>query len=87
MEDYKYSEAFKTEAVRQIVELGHPIHRVAGRLKVPYELLEQWLENSGLNPKVEQMEDVNAIYQENLQLKRQLRELKKERDALKQLLG
>ena len=87
MEDYKYSEAFKAEAVRQIVELGHPIHRVAERLKVPYELLAQWLENSGLNPKAEQTDEVNSIFQENLQLKRQLQELLKERDALKQLLG
>ena len=77
MEDYKYSEAFEAEAVRQMVELGHPIHQVAERLKVPYKLLVQWLENSGLNPSAEQTDEVNAIYQENLQLKRQLQELKK----------
>ena len=87
MEDYKYSEAFKAEVVRQMVELGHPIHRLAERLKVPYELLAEWLESSELIPEIEKTDEVNAIYQENLQLKRQLKEIQKERDALKQLIA
>ena len=86
MDDYKYSEAFKTEVVRQIVELGHPIQRVAERLKVPYEQLSRWLEVAALKPKIEQTDVADAVHQENLRLKRELQEITKERDLLKQLL-
>jgi transposase len=43
MSNKSYTEEFKIEAVRQIVERGHPVAEVSSRLGVSQHSLYQWI--------------------------------------------
>lgn len=46
MSGKRYSEAFKIEAVKQVVERGHSVSSVATRLDIPHSLYP-WIKKYG----------------------------------------
>ncbi len=81
MSTKRYTDEFKIEAVRQIVEYGRPVAEVAERLGVSVHCLYGWRRQHGqgeVGRRVEQ--DQNA---EVRRLKTELRRVTEERDILK----
>ena len=81
MSTKRYTDEFKIEAVRQIVEYGRPVAEVAERLGVSVHSLYGWRRQHGqgeVGRRVEQ--DQNA---EVRRLKAELRRVTEERDILK----
>ncbi len=84
MSTKRYTDEFKIEAVRQIVEYGRPVAEVAERLGVSIHSLYGWKRQHGkgdVGRHVEQ--DQNA---EVRRLKAELRRVTEERDILKKVL-
>ena len=82
MKRTKYTTEFKAEAVKQIIEKGHPAPEVSSRLGVPVGLLYTWtrkLKGSDEKP----IEDIKALQAEMTKLKAELRRTTEERDILK----
>ena len=81
MSTKRYTDEFKIEAVRQVVEYGRPVAEVAERLGVSVHSLYGWRRQHGqgeVGRRVEQ--DQNA---EVRRLKAELRRVTEERDILK----
>jgi len=77
----RYTDEFKTEAVRQVVEHGRPVVEVAERLGVTTHSLYAWKRQLGKSDVVRRVElDQNA---EVRRLKAELRRVTEERDILK----
>jgi transposase len=77
----RYTDEFKTEAVRQVVEHGRPVAEVAERLGVTAYSLYLWKRQLGKSDVVRRVEqDQNA---EVRRLKAELRRVTEERDILK----
>ena len=77
----RYTDEFKIEAVRQIVEYGRPVAEVAERLGVSVHSLYGWRRQQGKSAVVHRVEsDQNA---EVRRLKAELRRVTEERDILK----
>ena len=52
MNQKRFPEEFKIEAVRQIVERGHPVAEVSARLGVSTHSLYKWIEEQQIPPSV-----------------------------------
>ncbi len=80
----KYTEEFKTEAVRLVREAGKPIAQVARELGISATLLYRW---NGEEHKAESLgwtrTALKAEREELIRLRRENETLKKERDFLK----
>jgi transposase len=85
----RYSVEFKANAVRLANESEKPIAEVARDLGVPYQTLYQWVSNAG---NAERRASVNSstrggapesAEEEARRLRRELEEVKRERDFLK----
>ncbi len=77
----RYTDEFKIEAVRQVVEYGRPVVEVAERLGVTVHSLYAWKRQQGKGPVVRRVElDQSA---EVRRLKAELRRVTEERDILK----
>ena len=78
----RYTAEFKTEAVRQVIERGHPVREVAETLGVSAWSLHQWvrLHREGKVPGKPALDDQAA---EIRRLKAELRRVTEERDILK----
>lgn len=77
----RYTDEFKIEAVRQVVEYGRPVVEVAERLGVTAHSLYAWKRQQGKGPVVRRVElDQSA---EVRRLKAELRRVTEERDILK----
>jgi transposase len=74
----QYSQAFRNEAVRQVVDLGHPVEEVSKRLGISSEALKLWLEEFH-NPLLTQVEnfELQSLREENARLKEENARLKK----------
>ena len=82
MSTKRYTDEFKIEAVRQIVEYGRPVAEVAERLGVSVHSLYGWRRQHGLGEVGRRVEvDQNA---EVRRLKAELRRVTEERDILKE---
>ena len=82
MKRTQYTAEFKAEAVKQIIEKGHPAPEVSSRLGVPVGLLYTWARKyKGSDDKP--IEDVKALQAEMTKLKAELRRTTEERDILK----
>jgi len=76
----RYTEEFKTEAVRQVVERGYSVGEVAGRLGISSKSLYKWRNDlHGVKPQRNQMDHQAEI----VKLKAQLKRVEEERDILK----
>ncbi len=82
----KYSNEFKVEAVRQVVEQGRPVAEVAKGLGIHENLLHGWkrkltANGSVLPPKGEK--SILDLEQENRELRKELEKVKMDREILK----
>lgn len=82
MSSKRYTQEFKHEAVRQVIEHGHPVAEVAARLGTTTHSLYAWLKHYG-EGSPEQQATLSAQAQENRRLKAELRRVTEERDILK----
>jgi transposase len=77
----RYTEEFKTEAVRQVVDRGYPVDEVAGRLGISAKSLYKW--RSDLYGTKQQRNQTTDHHAEIVRLKAQLKRVEEERDILK----
>ena len=77
----RYTEEFKIEAVKQVVERGHRVAEVAERLGVSGHSLYNWIKRYD-KPVEQRQEDVD-LQAENRRLKAELKRVSEERDILK----
>jgi putative transposase len=81
MSEKRYTEEFKIEAVRQVVERGHSIVEVASRLGTTTHSLYAWKNKYGANSGEHQAKIAEQV--EIRQLKKELKRVTEERDILK----
>lgn len=81
-----YAEEFKREAVKLVTEQGMGVTQVARDLDVSFDTLHRWLREarSATNPATT---DDGVSNQEIARLKREVEQLRMERDILKKALG
>ena len=80
----KYTEEFKTEAVRLVREVGKPISQVARDLGISANLLYRWrAEEHSARSRGTTRVALKADAEELARLRRELDTLRKERDFLK----
>jgi transposase len=77
----RYTEEFKSEAVKQVTERGHPATEVAARLGVSSHSLYQWAKRYSALPAERQKTDDQQV--EMKRLKAELKRVTEERDILK----
>ena len=81
MSRVRYTEEFKIEAVKQVVNRGHRVADVAIRLGISSHSLYQWIK---LHSKPAETRQQDADLQaENRRLKAELKRVSEERDILK----
>jgi len=81
MSGKRYTEEFKVEAVKQVIDRGYPVSSVAKRLGVTTKSIHDWVSRSG-NPSSERNQLVTQ-QQEIKALKSELKRVIDERDILK----
>lgn len=81
MKGKRYSEEFKSEAIRQVVERGYPVADVAGRIGVSTHSLYKWVRAA--RPASEEESELAKARLENQKLRAENRRLQEERDILK----
>ena len=82
MKQQSYTEEFKEEAVRQVIERGYTVADVSKRLGVSAQSLYKWVKASSLSDD-QQEKELLEVRRENLRLKAELRRIEEERDILK----
>ena len=83
MSNQRFSPEFKDEAVRQVVDRGHPVAEVAERLGVSAHSLYKWVKAIKPDKTDEQAAALIEALSEVLKLKAQLKRAEEERDVLK----
>lgn len=83
MSNKRYTEEFKAEALKQVLERGYPVREVASRLGVTDYSLYAWLKKAREKDKSEELTDYEKVRLENLRLKAELKRVEEERDILK----
>ena len=83
MSNNRYPEEFRTEAVKQIIDRGYSVQEVSQRLGVSTHSRYKWLKAPGRWGDKAQGEEIDAVRQENLRLKGELKRAEEERDVLK----
>ena len=81
MNQKRFPEEFKIEAVRQIVERGHPVAEVSARLGVSTHSLYKWIREADQPAEVRHGQLSQA--EELRRLKSELKRVTEERDILK----
>ena len=81
MSQKKYPEEFKIEAVRKIVQRGHPMAEVAARLGVSPFSLYRWVRQQQMP--AGQRQELSAQVEEVRRLKVELKRVTEEHDILK----
>jgi len=79
----RYTPEFKDEAVRQVIERGHPVTQVAARLGVLSHSLHKWVSAVRPSKEEERSDDLLESKKEVLRLRAELRRVEEERDILK----
>lgn len=83
MSSKRYTEEFKAEALKQILERGYPVQEVSERLGVSCHSLYAWLKKARGNDKSKETSDLEKVRLENARLKAELKRVEEERDILK----
>jgi len=79
-----YTDEFKAEAVKQIMEEGHTVLEVSKATGVSDASLYNWLKKAGWDTgETKEQRKISDIEAENKKLKAEVRKLKMERDILK----
>lgn len=83
MSNQRFAPEFKDEAVRQVVERGHPVSEVSQRLGVSAHSLYKWVKAVKPNKAEQHASELLEAKSEILKLRAQLRRTEEERDILK----
>ncbi len=83
MGQQRYTPEFKDEAVRQVMERGHPVVEVAGRLGVSTHSLYKWVRAIRPTKDEERSTELLETRKEVLKLRAEFRHVQEERDILK----
>ena len=83
MQRAKYTSEFKEEAVRQVIDKGHPVVDVAKRLGISDQLLYKWVKKFKDTNQPVAIDDMKSMQAELNRLKAELRRTTEERDILK----
>jgi transposase len=83
MSSQRYSPEFKDEAVRQVIERGHPVAEVAKGLGVSAHRLYKWVKGVKPSKTDQHASELVEAKGEILRLRAQLRRTEEERDILK----
>lgn len=81
MSSKRYTEEFKTEAVRQVLEHGRTVRDVSARLGVSIDSMYAWVREHRKVPVVRQGDA--SLAAENRRLQAEVKRLTEERDILK----
>jgi len=79
----RYTPEFKDEAVRQVLERGHPVSEVAERLGVSSHSLYKWVRDVRPSKDEKRSDELLESKKEVLKLRSELRRVQEERDILK----
>lgn len=80
MKGKRYSEEFKAEAIKQVLERGYSVKVVSRRLGVPDKSMYYWMKQAKQSPTERAGQDLQA---ENARLRTELSRVEEERDILK----
>jgi transposase len=83
MSSQRFAPEFKDEAVRQVVERGHPVSEVSQRLGVSVHSLYKWVKAVKPNKTEQHAGELVEAKSEILKLRAQLRRTEEERDILR----
>jgi len=83
MSRQRFTEEFKAEAVKQVLERGYSVADVADRIGVSTHSLYKWVNAEKPSKEEQRDEELKEVRRENLRLKSQLRRVEEERDILK----
>jgi transposase len=83
MSNRRYSDEFKTEAVKQVTERGYPVQEVAKRLGVSTHSLYIWLRKAGGGRAAQKERVQDEAQREIARLRAELKRVEEERDILK----
>jgi transposase len=79
----RYTPEFKDEAVRQVLERGHPVSEVASRIGVSSHSLYKWVRDVRPSKDEKRSDELLESKKEVLKLRSELRRVQEERDILK----
>ena len=77
----RYSDEFKAEAAKQVIDQGRPAREVATRLGISLDALYGWVREQRKAPAARQADTALAV--ENRRLQAELKRVTEERDILK----
>lgn len=83
MSKARFTEEFKEEAVKQVVDRGYAVPDVAKRLGVSAQSLYKWLKAYSPDEKDRYEAEIRELRKQNLQLKSELQRAKEDREILK----
>lgn len=81
MSGKRYTEEFKVEAVKQVVDRGHSVVQVAARLGITSHSLYAWVKK--YDQPAREQQDQKSAASELRRVKAELRRVTEERDILK----
>lgn len=83
MSGTRYTQEFKSEAMRQVIERGRPVAEVAEGLGIPAHTLYRWLKAIRPTKSEQKADELDQVKAENKRLQAELRKTREERDILK----
>ena len=83
MTKLKFTQEFREEAVKQVIDRGYSVSDVARRLGVSAQSLYKWLKRGSPDEKQRFETESKEVRKENLRLKAELQQAKEDRDLLK----
>ncbi len=77
----RYTDEFKSEPAKQVIEHGRSVREVSGRLGVSVDSLYPWVREQRKSPQAQQADSASSA--EMRRLKSELKRVTEERDILK----
>ena len=79
----RFTEEFKEEAIKQVLERGYTVPDVAKRLGVSAQSLYKWIKVFAPDEKERFEVEIREVRRENLRLNAELQQVKEDREILK----
>ncbi|MCF6193651.1 MAG: IS3 family transposase [Kangiellaceae bacterium] len=83
----KFTQEFREEAVKQVIDRGYSVSDVARRLGVSAQSLYKWVKLCSPDEKQRFETEIKEVRKENLRLKAELQQAKEDRDPIKKGRG
>jgi len=83
MSGKRYTDEFKAEAIKQVIERGYTVKEVAEHLGVSSHSLYEWVRRARGKQRGRKGDELDLMREENARLKAELRRAEEERDILK----